>query len=553
MLRLKGVASLAETITLLEGLPGRVLSTVDGERRLTDLRHVAQLLHAAATTEQMGLTAMTGWLRQRVAEAEQDTSNEERSRRLESDAEAVQVLTIHRSKGLEFPVVYCPFLWEPGYIPPGEPVFFHDPEAGDERTIDVGLEGHDFEVHRDQHEVEERGEELRLAYVALTRAQNQAVVWWAGSWDSRNSPLSRLLFARDEEGNIAFAGPRPPSDADAVARFEALAAQAPGCVSVERATVGSSVRWAGAPRERAKLSVARFDRRLDWEWRRTSYSGITAGVHDARVASEPEESVKDDEAFVDTPPTGGRDDEDATALRAVPSLLSGMPVGVQVGTFVHRVLERADFAAPDLDAELAGVVAETQPRSRADVGSAQAVETGLRAAIETPLGASVGGARLRDIQRADRLDELEFELPLVGGDQPTGRLPVAAIGAVLRRHLPPEDPLSGYADRLDDPELRQNVRGYLTGSLDLVVRVRGGNNNVPRFAVVDYKTNWLAPPGEDLSAWHHRPSALAGEMARWHYGCGISTSLPLAARTGKGTLNCRRRSRPEWGEGCKNL
>jgi exodeoxyribonuclease V beta subunit len=144
VLRLKGVASLTETITLLEGLPGRVLSTVDGERRLTDLRHVAQLLHGAATSEQMGLTAMTGWLRQRIAEADEDKSNEERSRRLESDAEAVQVLTIHRSKGLEFPIVYCPFLYEPGWIRPGEPVFFHDPDAGDERTIDVGLEGHDF-------------------------------------------------------------------------------------------------------------------------------------------------------------------------------------------------------------------------------------------------------------------------------------------------------------------------------------------------------------------------------------------------------------------------
>ncbi len=517
VLRLKGVASLTETITLIEGLPGRVLSAVDGERRLTDLRHVAQLLHATATTEQMGLTAMTGWLRQRIAEADEDKSNEERSRRLESDAEAVQVLTIHRSKGLEFPVVYCPFLWEAGWIPQGEPVFFHDPDAGDARTIDVGLEGHEFEVHRDQHEIEQRGEDLRLAYVALTRAQNQAVVWWAGSWDGRNSPLSRLLFARDDEGNIPFAGPRPPSDDDALARFEALAAQAPGCVSVERATIGSATRWSGSPRERTELSAARFDRQLDWDWRRTSYSGITAGVHEDRVGSEPEESVVYDEAFFDTPPAGGRDDGDEASLRGVPSLLSGVAVGVHVGTFVHRVLEHADFAAPDLGTELTALVAGADTRRQGEIGAPNAIVAGLRAAIETPLGPSLGDARLRDVQRADRLDELEFELPLVGGDDPTGRLPVAAIGGVLRRHLPADDPLSGYADRLDDPGLRQHVRGYLTGSLDLVVRVRDAVG-IPRFAVIDYKTNWLAPPGEELSAWHHRPSALAAEMARWHYG-----------------------------------
>ena len=76
-------------------------------------------MHAAASEEQLGTTALTAWVRRRIAEAKDDTSDEDRSRRLESDAEAVQVLTIHRSKGLEFPVVYAPFLWEPGYIPHG--------------------------------------------------------------------------------------------------------------------------------------------------------------------------------------------------------------------------------------------------------------------------------------------------------------------------------------------------------------------------------------------------------------------------------------------------
>src|SRR5205085_3635269 len=58
---------------------------------------------------------------------------------------------------------------------------------------------------------------------------------------------------------------------------------------------------------------------------------------------------------------------------------------------------------------------------------------------------------------------------------------------------------------------RSSVRGYLTGSIDLVVRVGGA------YAVIDYKTNWLAPPGEELTAWHHRPAVLAAEMERMHY------------------------------------
>ncbi len=119
MLRQRGVASLLETVTLTERLPERILAHPDGERELTDLRHVGQLLHAEATSKQWGATALTGWLRQRIVEADADTDDEDRSRRLESDAEAVQVLTIHRSKGLEYPIVYYPYLWEPSHIPNG--------------------------------------------------------------------------------------------------------------------------------------------------------------------------------------------------------------------------------------------------------------------------------------------------------------------------------------------------------------------------------------------------------------------------------------------------
>jgi exodeoxyribonuclease V beta subunit len=145
------------------------------------------------------------------------------------------------------------------------------------------------------------------------------------------------------------------------------------------------------------------------------------------------------------------------------------------------------------------------------------VVAGLRAAIETPLGPLVADTRLRDLSRADRLEELEFELPLVGGDRPTGLLRLAPIGDLLREHLPAGDPLAGYAARLDDPLLRQEVRGYLTGSIDLVLRLRGANG-VPWFAIVDYKTNWLGPPGEELASGHYRPAALAAEMLHSHYG-----------------------------------
>jgi exodeoxyribonuclease V beta subunit len=533
VLRRRGVASLLETVTLAEGLPGRMLSQVDGERRLTDLRHVGQLLHAQATSEQLGVTALTGWLRQRIADAAGERDAEDRARRLESDAEAVQVMTVHRAKGLEFPVVYCPYLWDPGWIPDKEPPVYHDERAGDRRAIDVGGTGQGRSWRK--HVVERRGEELRLAYVALTRARHQAVVWWAASWDSRDSALCRLLFLRDADGNVPVDGDAPPEDDEAEARFRALAEQAPGCISVERSDGGDGVVWAGEARAPSALAARRFRRRLDTDWRRTSYSGITAGAHEDRVASEAEDAVVSDEEGVGAggvaglaPVTGAALDPDAgdeeRRLRSVPSLLGAMPGGAEVGTLVHGVLEDVDFAADDLDAELARHVARQRARRHLDVGDPAAVVAGLRAAIDTPLGPVVGEARLRDVGRADRVDELGFELPLAGGDAPTAEVSMDAFAAVLAEHVPPGDVLAGYAERLGDPSLERRLRGYLSGSLDLVLRVPGGagagnagGHGTPRFAVVDYKTNWLGGGGEPLSAWHYRPEAVMQAMFRSHY------------------------------------
>ena len=157
LLRRRGLASLSETITLIERLPGRVLSFVDGERRLTDLRHVGQLLHGAASTERLGTAALAVWLRERIQSAEQE-GDEERSRRLESDAEAVQVLTIHRSKGLEFPVVYVPYLWEPTWVDEKPtPIVYHDPGAGSSARSTSAWPGRTTSATRTAHRRAARG------------------------------------------------------------------------------------------------------------------------------------------------------------------------------------------------------------------------------------------------------------------------------------------------------------------------------------------------------------------------------------------------------------
>ena len=515
-LRLRGVAALLETITASESLAERVLRDVDGERRMTDLRHVGQLLHAAASADQLGTTALTAWLRARVAQATEETGDEERSRRLESDAEAVQVLTIHRSKGLEFPIVFLPFLWDMGWVPDrGEPVFFHD--SDNRGRIDVGLDGPEFDAHRERYEAEQRGEDLRLAYVGLTRARHQTIVWWAPTAFCRDSPLARLLFARDEHGNVAASLARTPSDAAVHERLSRLADDAEGAISVEPISTPAGVpsSWSAPVTSAAELSVSRFDRDLDLRWRRTSFTDITAAAYDARVGSEPEEPQVDDEPESgQAPPTPPA----AAAPLSAPSLLAEMGMGVDVGTFVHRVMEATDFAAPTLAGELGARIDEVHARRSADIGDRARLIEGLAAAIRTPLGPVLGGRSLADVGRADRLDELAFELPLVGGDRPSGELALAGIADTLRSGLAADDPLRGYAERLGDPGLRRTVRGYLTGSLDLVVRVPAPEvSGAFTYAVCDYKTNWLGEPDEPLTAFHYRPEALRAEMERHHY------------------------------------
>ena len=524
VLRSRGVASLMAAVNHEEDVPARVLSQVEGERHLTDIRHVGQLLHGESVGEGLGAAALTDWLQKRIAEAESPLADEERSRRLESDAEAVQILTIHRSKGLEFPFVYCPFLWRAGPVDKNAPVYFHDPDADDRRTLDVGVGGPGFAAHFRQHLIEQRGEELRLMYVALTRAQLQCVIWWAPQQTAGDSPLGRLLFAADGDGNIAHTGPSaPPGDDQARARVEQLCERAPGAIVVEDSTLGAAVRWEKPPPGGGALSAASFDRGIDWTWRRTSFSDITAGSYEPVVASEPRESVFADEPEeVSVPAAGAHGGDDA--LKAIASPFENLPVSLQFGTLVHQILERTDFAAADLVSELGGVIAGLGGPLAADPVESERLAGAIARAIETPLGPLLDGATLREIDSTARLDELGFELPIAGGDQPDGYMTLAAIAEVLAAVDDPR--LRAYATRLGDPSLRSAVRGYLAGSIDLVGRIDGDHG--PRYFVVDYKTNWLGPPGDDLTAWHYRPTALAQEMSRHHYllqGCLYATAV----------------------------
>ncbi|GAA4880441.1 UvrD-helicase domain-containing protein [Serinicoccus chungangensis] len=532
----QGVAAVLELLTA-RGLPGRVLAQVGGERTLTDLRHVAQLLHETARQDQLGLAALLEWLRAGMAEDSPQSAGA-RTRRLDSDAAAVQLATIHGSKGLQYPVVYLPSLGDRWVSDSPTIPLFHDEPPERTRCLDVGGDdpanpGWADAVRR--HKEEDAGESLRLLYVALTRAQSQVVTWWAPVNNASSSGLHRVLFGRDPgEGAVPHQVRVQRQDDAATQRLQRWAEQ--GAFALERADHATGTAPAPSP-QAPELAVARWTRRVDHDWRRTSYTALSTpsetGLDTAAgVASEPEVGLTGRE---DEP--GGPDPvaESVPALpglgevvpapgAGVPSPMADLPVGATFGSLVHAVLEHADPGAEDLAGELRVHLREQRVQWPVDLGEDgedQLVDA-LVAVCRTPLGPLAGGATLRDVGTSDRLCELDFELPLGGGDLRRG-LPgdgAAVLGdlvPLLRGHLPPGDPVRGWAEVLEAaPDLAgQQLRGYLTGSVDVVLRVRATGGDT--FLVVDYKTNWLGSPEEPLTAADYRPERLAEAMGHSSY------------------------------------
>jgi exodeoxyribonuclease V beta subunit len=261
----------------------------------------------------------------------------------------------------------------------------------------------------------------------------------------------------------------------------------------------------------AALGVRTFDRAIDLAWRRTSYSGLLRAAEEGRgVSSEPEVSALDDEvddAALPAVPAVGAD---------VPSPMADLPSGATFGSLVHGVLEHADPLAADLEAELAAQVREQLAWWPVDA-PADALAEALVPLHRTPLGPLAPGLTLGEVGLADRLRELDFEIPLAGGDLAhRGEATLADVGSLLRKHLPAGDPLLPYADRLVGTTLgAQSLRGYLSGSIDVVLRVPDGDGH--RYLVVDYKTNRLGDPDVPLTAADYSRARLVEAMLHSDY------------------------------------
>ena len=518
-----GVPAFLAAVRAATGLSRRLLARPDGERAVTDLDHLGELFHAAvpdgATPEELldVLDALA---------TDADAQDERITRRIDSDDDAVQLLTIHASKGLQFPVTLVPFLW------PGtqrSPLTFHE---GHDLWIDASIPAKKAGRSgptKALSDAEQWGTDARLLYVALTRAQHRIVVWWGCANNSPDRPLTRLLLNRTTDGERIdpSLGKCAAETEEVLRRLQVLEQISKG--RIRGRLLGPAQQRMPLPTEAGgDLAVRHFERELPHGRARHSFTSLVAGVH---AVPDTVSTSADDETGTETVPA---DTTAAAGPGGAPAAGSGgapgdRPIdvlarlelaGTEVGTAFHAVFEAVDFAAADLPAAIGRALDLLWPWRTLPVERDRLIE-GISAVLRSPTGARLGDRPLTSIGRRDRLDELAFELPLA-----TGGAPVRAdeVARLVVDHLPADHPLRPAAVRLaagatghdGHDGLGVDLRGHLTGSIDLVVRVAGPDG--PRFVVCDYKTNRLAPPpgsGDPLAAY--APDLLWPAMAHRHY------------------------------------
>lgn len=457
------------------------------ERALTNFYHLAELVSGAALQKALSGPFLLDWYRQQLVPETREEGADEL--RLESDGRAVAIVTIHKSKGLEYPLVFLPFLWDRRMAGGNaSTALFHDPDAGCELTLDLGSPDLEASVARAAEEQE--AEEMRLLYVALTRASAMCRIYWAGVAGAAETALGRLLHpdGAGEDGTMMDEIRRSVGKGDTGLSLTSPEPAAP-----------SAVYRSALPQER-DLRARPFDRQVVPSWRITSYSGLVRR-RDETLESGQAPAAGD---FPETGPAGeerdegfsweaGQDHLDTGGDGLDPILLEAFPKGASAGDFFHNVLETIDFTAPE---EIDPAVDTCLARyGFAGDRYRPAACRAVRDILATELCDDSGNTfALHQIPVAARFTELEFCFTL-------DRWDLSGMAALFES----DESTRPYARRLRQMS-RTDVRGFLKGFIDLVV-CHGG-----RWYIMDYKSNFLGTDYGDYG-----PPAMARAMVDHDY------------------------------------
>ncbi|VEN72714.1 RecBCD enzyme subunit RecB [Candidatus Desulfarcum epimagneticum] len=482
----------------------RLLSYPDGERRLTNLLHLSEILHDASSGRGGEIRGLAGWLG-KMRKGMGDDPEESRLR-LESDRHAVSVVTIHKSKGLEYPVVFCPFCWE-GVPAPGKPVLFHDPEKEGRLVCDFG--SGDMKKSASVQQWEALAENARLLYVALTRAKSLCHLFWGRIRSAEKSALAYLLHCAGrldetgDPGSLVQAVEKEflrKTDGEILADLKALEKRSRGAIEVLELDGEGPGDFAPLPRPREQRLLFRpFSGKIDDSWKVSSFSSLAAGPDPEPFGDFLHGDFGDDGKWEPTPPreTEPLDDE------ARHGDIVHFPRGARSGLFFHELFECLDFRSRDMDQRQA-LVREKMEKYDVDPAWKTATLAMIKHTLEAPLSRfpdRPGGADfcLADVPLEDRITEMEFYFPM-------GLLDPGRLERVFSDAGPGVSPPAPALARMARKLSFSPCRGFMKGFIDLAFR-RGG-----RWHIVDWKSNFLGTGPAD-----YRPSRLLSAMEEHAY------------------------------------
>jgi exodeoxyribonuclease V beta subunit len=451
-----------------EVLP-RLMTLDDGERRCTNVLHLAEALHRAAAEQGLCMSALAKWLASRRDERAERA--DEHQLRLESDENAVKIVTIHKSKGLEYPIVFCPFPWRDSH-PEKDLALFHDESRGLRLTLDLGSP--QLEAHRTVAGREQLAENLRLLYVAVTRARNRCVLLW-GPFNKAGTAAPAYLLHRGMwegwDGSLASLDARFKELGEEAlwADLEEIQAGSGGTVELLEMPAGEGIPRPAADGAAQDLECRRFTGTIDGTWGISSFSSLILNQpHRAELADH------DDSALGAIPEAA---DSEEPMARERPLDIFSFPRGTASGILLHHIFEELDFTSAD-DRLTREVVLKAFGAQGMDPVWADAVCEMIRNVLGTSLPSTFGAFTLSQAPMARRLTELEFYLPL-------RRLGGAQLTELFTHQLGGNG--AGGAGSSHGRFRLESVEGFLKGFIDLVLEING------RFYIVDWKSNFLGP------------------------------------------------------------
>ncbi|WP_159653964.1 exodeoxyribonuclease V subunit beta [Vibrio atypicus] len=466
----RGVLPMLRSVMSKRHIAERLLEEDNGERALTDLMHIGELLQQASI-ELDSDHGLLRWLAQAISDAENGLGgSDDQIQRLESERNLVQIVTIHKSKGLEYDLVFLPFVLS--YREASEAKYY---DAEQDRTV-LDITKQDAALA--QADKERLAEDLRLIYVALTRAVYGCFIGAAPLRNGRSTKeptgvhhsAMGYLLQDGEQGGI--------SDLSNAIQKQVTGLSAVACSSLPEEHDGPFVL---VEAEQTELNARELAQQIDRHWRITSYSGLVKQGH-----SHHSDDALTDLMKLDVDSSGEQDDEE---MLEPEQTIFTFPRGARPGTFLHSLFEEVEFTEPASSDENTQTILRLMESEQLEESWLPVLQTLIDTVLATPLDGRK--MLLNQKQPAQRLVEMEFLLPIEVLSSP-------ALNRVIQRH----DPLSAKAGDLGF----QTVQGMLKGFIDLVFEDSG------KYYVLDWKSNYL---GDDVS--HYHGDALKAAMADHRY------------------------------------